>query len=224
MRRAWWKILSVILLLYTFIAGFITGVPEIGNLYQSIRNFFFHVPMWFSQLALVTVSLVYSILFLRKPLGRYDIFAAEFARTGIIYGSLGLITGSIWANYTWGAPWNNDPKQLGAAIALLIYFAYFVLRNSITDLDKRGRISAVYNIFAYCIYVPMIMILPRLVESLHPGGKGVEGNPGLSGKDLDPAMRVVFWPAVFGWILLGMWITTIRLRYKMLEEKKLSIQ
>jgi len=137
---------------------------------------------------------------------------------------LGLITGAIWANYTWGAPWNNDPKQLGAAIALLIYLAYFVLRNSITDLDKRGRISAVYNIFAYFIYIPMIMVLPRMVESLHPGGKGVEGNPGLSGGDLDPAMRVVFWPAVIGWTLLGVWITTLSMRLKKLEEKKLESQ
>ena len=169
MRLAWWKILSIILLLYTFIAGFTTEVPEIGNLYQSIRNFFFHVPMWFGQLTLVTVSLVYSIMFLRNPSAKYDIYAAEFARTGIVFGCLGLITGSIWANYTWGAPWNNDPKQIGAAIALLIYLAYFVLRNSMTDIDKRGRVAAVYNIFAYCIYIPMIMILPRLVESLHPG-------------------------------------------------------
>ncbi|WP_315816879.1 hypothetical protein [Paraflavitalea speifideaquila] len=57
------------------------------------------------------------------------------------------------------------------AIALLIYLAYFVLRNSMTDLDKRGRVAAVYNIFAYFIYIPMILILPRLVESLHPGEK-----------------------------------------------------
>jgi len=224
LRQSWWKFLCFILLCYTMIAGFLVDVPKVGNLYETIRNLFFHVPMWFTQLVLISISLLYSVLYLRNGSARNDIFATEFAATGVVFGSMGLLTGSIWANYTWGAPWNNDPKQLGAAIALLIYFAYFVLRNSITDLDKRGRISAVYNIFAYCIYVPMIMILPRLVESLHPGGKGVEGNPGLSGKDLDPAMRVVFWPAVFGWILLGMWITTIRLRYKMLEEKKLSIQ
>ncbi|RYY11804.1 MAG: ABC transporter permease [Chitinophagaceae bacterium] len=220
MRLAWWKILSIILLLYTFIAGFTTQVPEIGNLYQSIRNFFFHVPMWFGQLTLVTVSLVYSIMFLRNPRAKYDIYAAEFARTGIVFGCLGLITGSIWANYTWGAPWNNDPKQIGAAIALLIYLAYFVLRNSMTDIDKRGRVAAVYNIFAYCIYIPMIMILPRLVESLHPGGKGVEGNPGLSGDDLDPRLRIIFWPAVLGWTLLGVWISTLKIRTVMLEDKQ----
>lgn len=220
MRQYWWKILSIVLLLYTFIAGFLIKVPTIGNLYETIRNLFFHVPMWFGQLILITVSLVYSIMYLRKPQQRYDIMATEFARTGSVMGILGLITGMIWANYTWGTPWNNDPKQLGAAIALLIYLAYFVLRNSMTDLDKRGRVAAVYNIFAYFIYIPMIMVLPRMVESLHPGGKGVEGNPGFGGSSLDPAMRVVFWPAVLGWALLGVWISTLNVRLRTLEEKK----
>lgn len=222
MRKNWWKILSFILLAYAFIAGFSIRVPDIGNLQHTVRNFFFHVPMWFGQFILITVSVVYSVLFLRNPLARYDIYAMEFARTGIVFGALGLITGAIWANFTWGAPWNNDPKQLGAAIALLIYLAYFVLRNSMTDIDKRGRVAAVYNIFAYCMYVPLIFILPRLVDSLHPGGKGVDGNPGLGGEDLDPTMRLVFWPAVAGWTLVGLWMTTLRLRLQLLVEEKSS--
>lgn len=220
MRQYWWKILCIVLLLYTFTAGFLVKVPEIGNLYQTIRNLFFHVPMWFAQLVLITISLVYSILYLRDPQPKFDLYALQYVQTGTVLGCLGLLTGMIWANYTWGTFWNNDPKQLGVAIALLIYLAYFVLRNSMTDLDKRGRVAAVYNIFAYFIYIPMILILPRLVESLHPGGKGVEGNPGLNGGDLDPAMRMVFWPAVLGWTLLGVWITTLYLRMKALEEKK----
>jgi|SRR6476660_4000234 heme exporter protein C len=223
MRRNWWKILSVLLLVYTFIYGFLVRVPDIGNLQQTIRNLFFHVPMWFAQLILITVSLVNAVMYLRKPSPELDNKSNEYAKTGIVFGLLGLITGAIWANYTWGAPWNNDPKQLGAAIALLIYLAYFVLRNSIPDIDKRGRIAAVYNIFAYFIYIPMIMVLPRLVESLHPGGKGVEGNPGLGGNDLDPEMRKVFLPAIIGWTLLGVWITTLRIRLNRLEEKKLDL-
>ena len=177
--------------------------------------------MWFGQIILFTTSLVYSLLYLRKQNLKYDIYAAEFAKTGIIYGILGLVTGSIWATYTWGAPWSNDPKQIAVAIALLIYLAYFVLRNSMTDIDKTARIAAVYNIFAYFIYIPLIMVLPRLVQSLHPGGQGVEGNPGLNGKDLDPAMRMVFWPAVIGWTLLGVWISTVKIRLILLKEKNL---
>jgi len=227
MRRNWWKILSIVLLLYTFTAGFLVKLPprvayEESNMYESMRNFFFHVPMWFSQMAIITVSLIYSIKYLRNPLAKYDWLAAEFARTGTVFGCLGLITGAIWANYTWGSPWSNDPKQIGAAIALLVYLAYFVLRNSMTDIDKRGRIAAVYNIFAYFIYIPMVMILPRMVESLHPGGKGVEGNPGLSGNSLDPAMRAIFWPSVIGWILLGVWISLLKMRVRVLEDKKMT--
>ena len=136
-------------------------------------------------------------------------------------GVLGLVTGSIWATYTWGEPWSNDPKQIAIAIALLIYFAYLVLRNAIPDIDKRAKVSAVYNIFAYFIYIPLIMILPRMVESLHPGGKGVEGNPGLNGADLDATMRLVFWPAVIGWTLLGAWISTLDIRLYFIRDKNL---
>lgn len=219
MQRSWWKILAVLLLLYTFTAGFLVQVPVIGNLYQTIRNLFFHVPMWFGQMILLLVSMIFSIRYLRSGHLVDDIKAREFARTGIIFGVLGLVTGAIWANYTWGEPWSNDPKQIAVAIALLIYLAYFVLRNSMPDIDKRARVSSVYNIFAYFIYVPLIMVLPRLVQSLHPGGQGVEGNPALGGQDLDPAMRMVFWPAVFGWTLLGVWMTTLLIRISNLKEK-----
>lgn len=213
--------MAVIFLIYTFTAGFLIKVPFTGNLYESIRNLFFHVPMWFGQIILLTTSLGYSIAYLRKPNLKYDIYAVEYARTATVFGFLGLITGAIWATYTWGQPWSNDPKQIAVAIALLIYLAYFVLRNSLTDIDKRARVSSVYNIFAYFIYLPLIMILPRMVQSLHPGGKGVEGNPGLNGQDLDATMRMVFWPAVIGWTLLGVWITTVKIRLYLMRDKNL---
>jgi heme exporter protein C len=225
MRRYWWKILCIVLLLYNCIAGLLVKLPEQvafqdSNLYESMRNFFFHVPMWFSQFGLLTVSLVFSIMYLRNQQLNKDLFAVEFARTGTVMGFLGLITGMIWAKYTWGAWWSNDPKQTGAAIAILVYCAYFILRNSITDIDKRSRVAAVYNIFAYFLYIPLIFILPRMVESLHPGGKGSEGNPGLGGGSLDSSLKGIFWPGVLGWLLLGLWISTLRFRVRALEEKK----
>jgi heme exporter protein C len=219
MKKSWWKILAVVLLLYTFTAGLLIKVPIIGNLNQTIRNLFFHVPMWFGQMILLLVSLIFSIRYLRSGNLEDDIKAREFARTGVVFGLLGLLTGAIWATYTWGKPWSNDPKQIAVAIALLIYLAYFVLRNSMPDMDKRARVSSVYNIFAYFIYVPLIMILPRLVQSLHPGGQGVEGNPAMNGQDLDPTMRMVFWPAVIGWTLLGVWMTSLLIRVYKLKEK-----
>jgi len=209
---------------FTFTAGFLVKVPHLGNLHESIRNFFFHVPMWFGQIVLLTLSLAYSISYLRTQNIKHDIYAAEFAKTGIIYGILGLSTGAIWATYTWGEPWSNDPKQIAAAIAVLIYLAYIVLRGSMNDIDKKARVSAVYNIFAYFIYIPLIMILPRLVQSLHPGGmEGAKGggNPALGGDSLDAKMRIIFWPAVIGWVLLGIWISNLKIRLSLLANKNL---
>ncbi|MDE3236058.1 MAG: cytochrome c biogenesis protein CcsA [Bacteroidota bacterium] len=224
MRKPWWKILSFVFLMYTCSMGFLVDVPTPPGvpLQQSIRNLFFHVPMWFGMNILFLVSLVYAILYLRNPLKKYDVYSAQYATTGIVFGVLGLCTGAIWAKYQWGAAWSGDAKQNGAAIALLIYFAYFVLRGSLNDDEKKARIGAVYNIFAFFMLYPCIWILPRMVESLHPGGQGSEGNPGLNGKDLAPSMRLVFWPAVIGWTLLGVWITTLRIRFNIIKEKKLG--
>jgi heme exporter protein C len=104
---------------------------------------------------------------------------------------------------------------LGATIALLIYLAYLVLRNSMTDLDKRARIGAVYNIFAFAMLFPTIWIVPRMVDSLHPGGMGNSFNI-----EMDPRLRAVFYPgAIPGWTLLGVWITTLRIRLHLLAER-----
>ncbi|MCX6210517.1 MAG: cytochrome c biogenesis protein CcsA, partial [Bacteroidetes bacterium] len=196
-RKPWWKILSFVLLAYTCIAGFLITVPTPPGvpLQQTIRNLFFHVPMWFGMTILFTVSVIYAVKYLINPSSKNDTNSFEFAKTGIVLGLLGYATGMIWANYTWGKPISGDPKQIGAAIGVLIYCAYFVLRGNVVD-DKKARISAVYNIFAFAMLFPCLYILPRLVESLHPGGMGTEGNPGLNPKDSNALMKLVFWPAV----------------------------
>ena len=75
---------------FHFYRGFLVQVPHVGNLHESIRNFFFHVPMWFGQIALLTLSLGYSIAYLRTQNMKHDIYASEFAKTGIVFGILGL--------------------------------------------------------------------------------------------------------------------------------------
>ena len=219
MKKSWWKILCIVLLLYTLIGGLLLDVPHKKILNETIRNIYFHVPMWFGMMVLFTCSVVYSVKYLRKPNLLYDIYATAYARTGMLFGILGLITGAMWANYTWGKAWSNDIKQLGAAMALLVYAAYFVLRNSMIDIDKRARVGAVYNIFAFAMLFPALWIVLRLVESLHPGGGG---NPGADPRDMDGRMRMIFWlGAVPGFILLGIWISTIIIRFRKIEDKNL---
>lgn len=222
-RQSWWKLLAFILLMYTCTMGFLVSVPNLdGRMQQSVRNLFFHVPMWIAMMTLFSASVFYAVKFLRSDNADYDLYSVEFARTGCVFSLLGLITGMIWAKYQWGAAWSGDPKQNGAALAILIYLAYFVLRGSFTDMDKRSRICAVYNIFAFCMLFPTIWILPRLTESLHPGGQGSEGNPALNPDDTTGAMKAVMVPAFIGWTLLGIWIATLRIRLRILIEKKHS--
>jgi len=223
MRKSWWKIICVCILFYTFTGGLLFSVPAREILHESIRNLFFHVCMWFSMMILLGTSVVYSVKYLRTQHLQYDIYAVNFAKIGILFGVLGYATGAVWAKYTWtefadASQIFTEPKLTGAAIALLIYFAYLVLRGSLTDIDKKARISAVYNIFAFAMLFPTIWILPRLMESLHPG-KG--GNPALDFKDLDGRMRIVFYPAIIGWTLLGVWITSLKIRLDLIKEKSL---
>ncbi|MCU0389828.1 MAG: cytochrome c biogenesis protein [Thermoflexibacter sp.] len=216
MLKYWWKIIAVLLLFYTMIGGFLFEAPRLAILNETIRNLHFHVPMWFGMQILLTISVIFSIRYLRNPSLKNDVWALEAAHSAIVFGILGIVTGMEWAKFTWGSPWSGDPKQNAAAIALLIYFAYLLLRNSFEDRQQKGRISAIYNIFAFATYIPLIYILPRLTDSLHPGNGG---NPGFNAYDLDSRLRLVFYPAVIGWALLGLWITTLRVRLKIVEEK-----
>ncbi|MEL6390307.1 MAG: cytochrome c biogenesis protein CcsA, partial [Bacteroidota bacterium] len=188
--------------------------PFRSILYETIRNTFFHVAIWMAMFVLLIVSLTYSILYLRSKDLLHDAVAASFAHVAVVLGITGMITGSIWARYTWGTYWTNDPKLNLSAVAMLIYLAYSILRSSITSDDQRARLSAVYNVFAFMAMIPLVFIIPRLTSSLHPGNGG---NPALGGEDMDHTLRMVFYPAIIGYTILGVWISSIVFRIRRLQ-------
>ncbi len=190
--------------------------PFRNILSETIRNTYFHVPLWFAMIFLFLASVIYSTRYLRFQNRADDWKAVAYARVGILFGILGLVTGALWAKWTWGAFWSWDIKQNMSAIALLIYLAYFVLRSSFDDLEQQARISAVFNIFAFATLIPLLFVIPRLTDSLHPGNGG---NPGFGGEDLDNTMRMIFYPAIIGWTLLGFWLSNLVHRMSALQEK-----
>ena len=216
MKNNWWKVLCAVILLYVVVGGLLLDVPRLHILNESIRNTFFHVPMWLGMMILLFISVVCSILYLKNSSDKFDRYAAEFAKTGILLGVLGVVTGMIWAKYTWSSAWSGDPKQNNAAIALLIYFAYLVLRSSIKDPQQRSGIAAVYNILAFATLIPLLYILPSQTDSLHPGSGG---NSSFGDIDLDNKLRAVFYPAVIGWTLLGVWFASLGIRIQNLKDK-----
>ena len=218
LKNNWWKLLSGFLLLYAIIAGFTADIPVREITEQTMRNLFYHVGMWFAMMAMLLTGFIYSIRYLTAFKEEEDIVAVESVNVGLMFGFLGIITGMIWANFTWGSPWVKDPKLNGAAVGLIIYLAYIVLRGSIEDVHKKAKVSAVFNIFAFVLWIVFVIILPRLAgASVHPG-TGNDVVPVMP-MHLDPTMRLVFYPAMIGWILLGFWIVNIRVRIRKINNK-----
>lgn len=216
-----WRGVAVGLLLFTVIAGFLAEAPRLIVVNESIRNLYFHVPMWFAMIIILFVSVWHSVLFLKKGKLEDDIKASEGAYIAFLFGILGLFSGMIWAKISWLKAWHGDPKQMATLIGLLMYAAYTILRGSFQDDMQRARISAIYNILAYPTLIVLLYILPRMSSnSLHPGA---DGNPAFGQYDLDANMRVVFYPAIVGWTLLGVWIAWIRVRIKIVEAKNHGI-
>lgn len=221
-RASWWKILTVVLLFYTVLYGFLVQIPELNILEESIRNLFFHVPMWFAMMILMGINLYFSIAYLAKGEKRADVIAVSAAKVGFFMGVLGILTGAVWARVTWGAWWVfAEVKLNGAAAAILVYAAYFILRNSFSDEELKARFSAVYAIFAFVMFMVLINVIPRMSDSsLHPGNGG---NPGFNAYDLDSNLRTVFYPAVLGWIGLGLWLTALQVRLGLIFRKKYQL-
>ncbi len=193
--------------------------PFRGLLAETIRNQYFHVSLWFSLMILMLAAAVYAARFLISGRSEFDRRSEALTKVGLAFGMLGLFTGMVWANFTWGKPWSGDVKQNMTAIALLIYLAYFVLRASVASDQQASRIGAAYNIFAFAMLIPLLYIIPRMRASLHPGAGG---NPGFGGEDLDSTMRMVFYPGIIGFTLVGLWLAqlswrTARLKHKIQE-------
>ncbi|WP_168797426.1 cytochrome c biogenesis protein [Neolewinella litorea] len=215
--------------------------PYRSLLGETIRNTYFHVSLWFAMMFLFIAAVVYAVKYLRRKskleaggvsnhadlnnvnsLERADHWSVVFTGVGMLFGILGLLTGAVWAKYTWGSFWNWDIKQFTTLIALLIYAGYFVLRAAFPDPERRARLGAVYNIFAFACLIPLIYILPRMsATSLHPGA---EGNPAMGGEDLDNTMRMIFYPTIIGWTLFGGWMAGVAYRARLLGERLLRSQ
>ncbi|MBK9177025.1 MAG: cytochrome c biogenesis protein CcsA [Flavobacteriales bacterium] len=188
--------------------------PNRNILYESIRNLHFHVPMWFTMMLLQTIALVFSISVLGSGNPLHDRGALAAVHVSLLFAGMGLLTGSLWARATWGGWWTSDAKLNGAAVTVLIYLAYLVLRGSVNDPAKRARLAAIYNVFAYVLMLLFIMALPRMTASLHPGSGG---NPAFSQYDLDDSLRPVFYAAVLGWMGIGTWLLNLQYRLARIE-------
>lgn len=138
------------------------------------RIFYFHVPLaWIAFLAFFIVFGC-SIMYLWKRDKKWDVLASSSAEVGLVFTTLFLLTGSIWARPVWGVWWTWDSRLTSSLILWLIYIAYFIVRSYISEEGQRARFAAIVGIIGF-IDVPVIALAITLWRTQHPGPVIFEG-------------------------------------------------
>ncbi len=131
-----------------------------------------HVPAALGCYLAFFVSLVASVVYLKRRRRAYDQLAEVSVITGLVYGVVALVSGAIWANAAWGIYWNWDPKQTTTLILLVAYAGYIAIKSSIVEMNRRATIGAVYNILIFSL-IPLTFLSVTLWQSLHPSAEEV---------------------------------------------------
>ncbi len=131
------------------------------------RIFYFHVPVaWVSFLAFF-ITFIASILYLWKRNVKWDAIASASAEIGVIFTTLVLITGPIWAKPAWGIWWTWDARLTTSLVLWLIYIGYLLVHSLATDSARGARYSAVIGIVGF-IDVPIVFFTVNLWRTQHP--------------------------------------------------------
>lgn len=156
---------STVLMLVALYMVFIFAPETESGVVQ--RIFYFHIPLaWIAFLAFFIVFFA-SIMYLWKRDIKWDAFASSSAEVGLVFTTLFLITGSIWAKPEWGVWWTWDSRLTSSLILWLIYIAYFIIRSYISEEGQRARFSSVIGIIGF-IDVPIVVITIFLWRTAHP--------------------------------------------------------
>ncbi len=132
------------------------------------RIFYLMVPMgWLSVLSFVIIF-ISSILYLVKRQSKWDILASSSAEVGIVFTTLALITGSIWAKPIWGVWWTWEPRLTATLVLWLIYVAYLMVRSFTADESRGARFAAVVGIIGF-LDIPIVVLATTLWRGIHPG-------------------------------------------------------
>ena len=176
---------------------------------QLQRIFYVHVPSaWVGYLAFAIVF-ISSIAYLRTGARRWDLLAHSAAEIGVLFISLVLITGPIWARPVWGTWWQWDARLTSALVMWLTYIGYLFLRNLTVDGARAGRLAAVVGIVGF-INVPIVHFSVQWWRTLHPSGP-TPANP-IEASGLEGTEMITFFVALVSFTLLFAWLLVQRAR------------
>ena len=178
------------------------------------KIFYFHVSSaWVSFLAFFFVF-IFSLAYLMRRDKKWDDYASSAAEVGILFCTLVLITGPIWAKPAWGIWWTWDPRLTLTLILWLVYVGYMMLRHYVIDPEKKATLSAIIGIIGF-IDVPLVYLSIRWWRTQHP-------SPVMAGGEdsgLDPAMAFAFITSMAAFTLLFFYLWKKRVKLENLKDQ-----
>ncbi len=199
-----------------FFIFFVAREAEAAMGGQLQRIFYFHVPFaWGAYLAFAVVFIA-SIAHLRTGSRRWDLLAHGSAEIGVVFTSLVLITGPIWARPVWGTWWQWDARLTSSLVMWLTYVGYLLLRGLSTDPARTGRLAAVVGLIGF-VNVPIVHFSVQWWRTLHPSGPAVaavDRSSGLGGPEL-----TTFFVSLVAFTLLFAWLMATRIRLGRLADR-----
>ena len=131
------------------------------------KIFYFHVAAaWVSFFSFFIVFLT-GLQYLRTRDDKWDAVGAASAEIGLMFTIIVLITGPIWGRAAWNAWWTWDPRLTTTLVLFFIYVAYFMVRSSILEPEKKARIAAVFGMVGF-VDVPIVWFSIRWWRTIHP--------------------------------------------------------
>jgi len=218
-----WVLVTLGLLAQGFrVAMFV--VPPDSNQGEIQRIFYYHIAAWCGMSVFFAINLIASIIYLvyrnrdQNRAMKADALAISTAEMGVVFCSVGLITGSLWARPVWGIWWTWDERLTSTLVLYLIYVAYLLLRRFAAG-PQMQTLAAVMAIFGYAD-VPIVYMSTRWWRTQHPAPVFFGGpNAGL-----DPSMFPAVWWNLAGWLAWGIMVASFRygvaLRDQLKEQKE----
>jgi len=195
-------------------------VPTEADMGIVQRIFYFHVSSaWVAFLGFFTVAGASAVYLWNGSRGA-DRLAHAAAEVGVLFCSIVLVTGPIWARPIWGVWWTWDPRLTMTVILWAVYASYLMLRAFGGGDEAVARYAAVLGIVGV-LDIPLIMVSVRLLRGIHPAV--IARNEGGSGL-VDPWMRIGLLVSAVALILLAWWLTTLRVRSARLEEELATLR
>lgn len=170
------------------------------------RIFYFHVASWWVAFLAFAVVFIGSVAYLITRERSFDNLALAGAEIGVVFTTMGLITGPLWAKPAWGIFWTWDARLTTALVLWLIYVSYLMLRRYVADEAKRANLAAVAGIVGF-VDVPIVYFSIRWWRTQHPQPV-IMGGPE---SGLHPHMAQALMVSLVAFLFLFLWLLDKRI-------------